>query len=137
MNSNAEKSIKDINTNVIHNWYESAKNFIDEWARKINLTGAQVMEFLSYLGIGFVVGFLFKKFSSHALIAIGVFILGVLGLETLGILTIDWTQVNNLTGIGPSDTIGSLLSNYFMWLKEHFGVVLSAFIGFLIGYKVG
>lgn len=116
---------------------ERAKEFIDQFSRKIGVSGDRSVEFLSYFGFGFLVGYFFKKFSTHVFIALGAFVLGLLALETVNVIVIDWAQVRALTGIGPSDTIGALATNYFEWLKAHVAVVAVTFVGFLIGHRVG
>jgi len=108
-------------------------------SKKFNLNRSTLMEMGVYLGVGFVSGFLFKKFSKYVF----VFALGVAGifvLQQLGVVSIvvDWNKMHELFGI-RSVTMpdASIFGVYWNWIKVNAKLVLSFSGGFLVGLKVG
>lgn len=121
-------------------WIEStaAKFNFDTFLKKFNLTTAALIEMAAYFGAGFLAGLFVKRYLKQLLIAVVVFFLIVKGLEYTGIgsMIFNWGRVKEVTGISPSDTVGTLSNGCFTWVQTHVRQVISTLIGFLIGMRV-
>ena len=93
-----------------------------------------------YAGIGFISGFLLKKYSTYVLVCVLVLIgLGVLQhLEVINVL-INWDKVNELFGIQAAQTVtaDSLIATAWEWVKLNMVISISYLVGLFIGLKVG
>ena len=67
------------------------------------------------------------------LISIGILYL----FNILNIVVIDIVKLKSLFGISPTDTVQSLSALYLYWMKNNIPLIVSATVGFIIGYKVG
>jgi uncharacterized membrane protein (Fun14 family) len=92
-----------------------------------------------YGAIGFIVGFLLKKYSEY-FISLAMLIVGLVVLQQFDYisLTINTTKLHNALGLQESfiagDAYGSLL---WSWMRSHVISSSSLVVGFLIGLKVG
>ena len=112
----------------------------DKLAEKLNISRNRLLDLGLYLVVGFITGFLLKKYSKYVF-AIMLVILGLIVLHNLNVLVLDvnWHRVQELFGIQPV-SIGegtNLFAPYWEWIQLNFGLVLSFTIGFLIGIKLG
>ena len=106
---------------------------------KVHMTTAMAIEMLLYFGAGFFFGLLVKRYARYVVSFAIICVLVSVGFQYMGLLTftIHWPRVKELTGIAPADTIGSLATAYMAWLKGHLRQVVSALVGFLLGFKIG
>ena len=93
-----------------------------------------------YAGIGFVSGFLLKKYSTY----VGVCVLVLIGLGVLqhiGVLNImiNWNKVNDFFGIQVAQTVtaDNLITTMWEWIKLNMVISVSYIVGLFIGLKVG
>ncbi len=111
----------------------------DALAERFNLTKSRMLEMGLYLLVGFIVGFLLKKYSRFVFAAALIGILLVV-LHQLNILTlsINWAQVRETLGIAPSSAApdATLLNVYWEWVKANVALVLSFSVGFLVGLRL-
>lgn len=118
-------------------WFEEVRIKITEWLRSVQLTPLKALEVFSYLGVGFFVGFLFKKYL-RAVFLFAVLFVGVLWvLEAFDLVIINWSNLQILAHVTPNDTIGNLVNSYVQLAKQNLAIVISGFLGFVIGYRVG
>ncbi len=93
-----------------------------------------------YGGIGFISGFLLKKYSTYVLACVLVFIgLGVLShLEVINVM-VNWDKVNEVFGIHAAQTVtaDSLVATIWEWVKVNMLISVSYLVGLFIGLKVG
>lgn len=118
-------------------WFDQIKQTIKTWADKLNLTTPKIIEIASFFAVGFFLGFLIKRYSKYVFICALSLIAALFLLDNFEFVTIDWIKIREVTGISPNDTIGMLFRNYFEWIKNNLIAVISLFIGFIIGYKIG
>lgn len=121
----------------VQSWYEGFKATLKNWYAKLNLSNDRLIEIAGYFIVGFISGFLFKKSIRFLFFFLLIFIIAIVLMDSFGLININWNNVRELTGIGPSDTVGGIFSNFLHWIKINIVMVLSAFIGFLIGYMIG
>ena len=120
-------------------WFESLKSKlnIDNIIQKMNLSRSKLIEIGLYLGIGFIAGFLFKKYGKYIFVVVAT-IVALFILQQFGFVNIavNW---NKIQGIQPiAVPVGSdIWSVYWSWVKVHFAVILSFSVGFFIGFKIG
>jgi len=120
-------------------WFEKLiyKLRLDGLLKKINLTPGRLGQIMLYLGIGFLAGFLFKKYGKLFLIVVltivGLFILQHFGYVSIAI---NWERIRALQPIQVTQG-GSIWSEYWAWLMANLAIVISSAIGFFIGFKVG
>ncbi len=107
-----------------------------------NIKGSKdkIFEVGLYGGIGFISGFLLKKYSAF----IGICILLLIGLGILhhfGMINvlINWDKVNDVFGIQAVDTVSAdnIMVTIWEWVKANTLISISYTVGFLIGLSVG
>ncbi|HLB94371.1 MAG TPA: hypothetical protein VJJ81_03920 [Candidatus Babeliales bacterium] len=129
-------SANDVNHSAGMGWVDQFKTKLDSGLTSLNITTSVVVQLVTVMGVGFFVGFLFKKYSRVALAALIIFILGVFALESFNLVLIQWFHVKSLIGITGSTTVGVLFDTYVLWIKTHLLAVISGFFGFFMGYRV-
>lgn len=102
-----------------------------------NFTTNRLIEVGMYLGLGFVIGYSLKRFSG-AFITIVLTLLGLFLLHQFQIINLSFNVDKLRECFGLASTQDStLLCAYWNWVKAHVILVLSFFIGFLIGIRLG
>lgn len=110
----------------------------DAISQKLNLSKDKFIEVGIYLGIGFLTGFLLKKYAQLILFLI-LFIVGIVVLQQVNVLSvvINWERVESLFGIQRAAMSTSTLTMLWEWIKLNLLIVVSFVIGFFFGLKVG
>ena len=114
--------------------YLNPKNMMET----ISTSKDKIVEMGMYLGIGFLAGFLLKKYSKYIIILL-LCVAALVVLQQFEILTVvfNTTKIQEVFGIKTSTMDADLFSVYWHWIKLNFSIVLSFSIGFLLGLKVG
>lgn len=123
-------------------FFDGLKNFLkpEVLAAKFHEWKYTLLDWGIYVGIGFIVGLLIKKYLKYILLLI-LFVVALVLLEQFDILQthVNWAKMQELFNIqsaSPSfDT--QTIQAYIEWVKVNFALVLSASIGFILGLKVG
>lgn len=110
---------------------------IKEWAEKIGGTSSEAVQAAIYFGVGFAVGFLFKKYFKFLFFSLAIAVVLVLVLQYNKVLDIDWEALNILMGFEPTADVGTMMNSLFDLIKANLLVFVSSVVGFLIGYKLG
>ena len=110
---------------------------IKEWAEKIGGTSSDAIQAAIYFGVGFAVGFLFKKYFKFLFFSLSIAVILILVLQYNKVLDIDWEALNILLGFEPTADVGSIMNSMFDWIKANLLIFVSSAVGFLIGYKLG
>lgn len=123
------QTIKDTSSNLLHKTSDAFKNY-----------KGNIVEVAIYAGIGFVVGFIFKKHLKYIALAL-LFIVGLVILQQFDLVhtSINWQKLQELFNIQPIEHTfdTQTFHAYFDWVKANFVFVLSTSIGFFIGLKLG
>ncbi len=102
-----------------------------------NFTTNRLIEVGMYLGLGLLIGYALKRFSG-AFITIVLTLLGLFLLHQFQIINLSFNVDKLRECFGLVSTQDStLLYAYWNWVKAHVILVLSFFIGFLIGIRLG
>ncbi len=116
---------------------KGASNIVIE---KFRAYKGNLLELGIYLGIGFTVGFLLKKYLKYILL-LALFIVSLVILEQFNLVqvSVHWAKVQELFNLQQTGAAfnAQAVGSYAEWIKANFVAVLSASIGFLIGLKLG
>lgn len=140
-----------INTNLASNAKTAVAQVVDEagawlialrdkvycWLQELDLTPSAMIEICSYLGGGFLVGFLLKKYFRAVIVLIILLGAAVWGLVEFDLISVNWSNAQNLAHVAQTDTLSTIVTNLAQWCKQHVVMVISCLIGFLIGHKLG
>jgi uncharacterized membrane protein (Fun14 family) len=123
------------NTQTDLSFFEKMKAQASAFAQKFNLTKSTIVDVIVYLGVGFLFGYLLKRFGLQVLI----FIICLFVLQYLNIISVNiyWDKMQDMLGLQHTHiTDGNIFNIFWDWVKLNLIVVLSFSIGFLIGIKV-
>lgn len=119
-------------------WFDQLKEKLafKEWAGSFDFSFNSVMQMLLSTGIGFLCGFVIKKYGKYLLFSIvfGGIVLGF--LYYMNVTVIDFVKLKALVGVAETDTFDLIIKHYFEWIRTHALLSVLGIIGFIIGYKV-
>ena len=125
--------------NVQIGWFDKLKSSFqwDTLKQKLNLSPNKLLDIAFFFGIGFLIGFLWKRYA-HYFIAAIIFITLLIVLYQLEIIfiQINWSKIQEccgITSVGPHVDFISLL---IAWAKVNFLILISFILGFCFGAKV-
>jgi len=130
-----EKSLPVQGKNLL--WWESLEQYFEQFIQKLGVTLQDIVQMLSFFGIGFLTGFLLKKYMRYFFIITSIMIIFLIVFDHFGIILINWSHVQQLTGIDPTNTIQQVGEHVIALVKENIILTISGFFGFIIGYRVG
>lgn len=108
------------------------------WLQTIKDNKDVLVEIGIYAGLGFLCGFLFRRFGTYFiafLVAIGVLLL----MQQVDLVTfsVNWDKVQSFFGIQPLATPDtSWVGHLWEWVKINIRPVVSFSVGFFIGFNV-
>jgi uncharacterized membrane protein (Fun14 family) len=104
---------------------------------KFQFSTNRLIEIGLYLGFGFLIGYVLKRFSSFVLVIV-LTLLAIFLLHQFEIinLSLNIDKLHQFLGIQQASG-ESIFSAYCIWAKANIILVLSFFIGFLIGIRLG
>jgi len=120
-------------------WWDTLKETfsLEHISKRFNLSFTNLIEVASYLSIGFISGFLIKKYGRYVVCILFIAGLSICILAYLNVATIDWVKARVVLGISNTQTLDGLWQLYTTWIKEHILAAVSIVVGFLIGYRIG
>jgi len=132
----------------VHDWFAASSIKVGLWLQIIRLkiveimqtlelTPTKIIEICSYLGVGFFVGFLLKRYFKYVLIFVLTYVGLIWVLGESDFVLINWSHIQSLAHINPNDTVGTVFSSTFCWIRQNLALVIGSVFGFLVGYRVG
>ncbi len=125
--------------NVETGWFDKLKNSLqfDQLAEKLNISSHKLLDMALFFGIGFFIGFLWKRYANYVIASI-FFIALLILLNQLEIITvtINWVKIQDCCGIRPVASDPDVISMLWQWAKENLLIIFSFIIGFCFGAKV-
>ena len=120
-------------TQTAANWLTKVKSSL----HLDSLSSNKLIEIGMYLGFGFLIGYVLKRFSAFVLIVV-LTLLALFLLHQFEIvnLSLNIAKLREFLGIQQA-TDSHLLCAYWTWAKENIILVLSFFVGFLVGIRLG
>jgi uncharacterized membrane protein (Fun14 family) len=120
---------------------ESLKNAMqpEVIANKIGMNKNMLIDIGLYGAIGFIVGFLLKKYSEYFIAAM-LLIIAVIVLQQFDYvsISINIPKIHQMLGLQPSPLVGDRYGMLLLeWMKANVAGSASLVVGFLIGLKIG
>jgi uncharacterized membrane protein (Fun14 family) len=120
---------------------ESLKNAMqpETIANKLGMDKNMLIDIGLYGAIGFIMGFLLKKYSEY-FIALALFIVGIVVLQQFDYISvsINMPKIHQMLGLDPALVVGDKYGTLLLeWIKANVAGSASLVVGFLIGLKVG
>jgi len=123
------------------NFFDSMKEKLSPhaWLEKIQANKDLLIEMSLCTIVGFIVGFLMKKFSTLILfLALTCGLILFLQYQDFISIGINWQHFQNFFGIQPLVMPdGNAVSFYWQWIMGHLGLVVSFAIGCGLGLRLG
>ncbi len=108
---------------------------IDEWINSVVNSSSQTVQALLFFVGGLLFGVLCRKYLKFAMWGLLMTFVIVKWFEYQGVLTVDWSGVYALFGMGPSFDINGTSVGVFEWIRGNVVVFSAGLIGFLLGYR--
>ncbi len=116
---------------------ERVKTQYEAFMQKVNLADVNWKEIGSYMVVGFVAGFLTKRYL-RGVILIGIIVVVALkGLEYYHLIEINWEHVQSLAGVTGVDGMKGIFETTLALIRNNLTIAISSIIGFVVGYKIG
>lgn len=117
------------------------KLHLDGMLERVKSSKDRLVEIALFLGIGFIAGFLFKKYSSYVIVCI-LAVIGLGVLHHLGVITImiNWDRVTEVFGIQAAQqtmSADNLIATVWEWVRLNMVISISFIVGLFVGLKVG
>ncbi len=120
-------------------WFDKLRSSfaLDKIAQKLNISKHTVLDAALFFGIGFLLGFLWKRYANY-FIAFLFFIGVLLILNQLDFLTvsINWLKMQECCGIIPLEENIDVMAMLWAWIKSNAFILFSFIIGFCFGARV-
>ena len=120
-------------------WFDKLKNSLqlDKLAEKLNFSKHKILDMALFFGIGFLAGFLWKRYANYFIAGI-IFTTILILLHQIDLihLSINWVKVQECCGIEPASADADMLTMLWDWAKNNVLIIFSFIIGFCFGAKV-
>lgn len=120
-------------------WFDKLKHSLqlDAIAQKLNFSKHKLFDMALFLGIGFLIGFLWKRYANYFIAAlIFVAVLFVVHQLDLVSVNLNWIKIQECCGIEPASQDADMLAMAWSWIKANVLIIFSFVIGFCFGAKV-
>lgn len=110
---------------------------LDSIVEKLKESRGHIVDILLYGGLGVVIGFLLKRYSTFVIMAIltCAFIALLHQLNFLAVV-FNWNYIQEQFGINPSIIEnGNFLAMMWGWIRANMVITISLIVGFLFGLK--
>lgn len=124
-----------VDTQASVNWIDKVKSSLH--LDNFQFSSGKLIEVGMYLGFGFLIGYVLKRFSSFVLIIV-LTLLAIFLLHQFEIinLSLNIDKLHDFLGVRQA-VDANIFCVYWTWAKENIILLLSFFIGFLIGIRLG
>lgn len=118
-------------------WWESFKHFISQTMDRMHLTVADISHMIVFFIGGFLLGVILRRYGRFFLSTLIVLIVIFALFDYLGIVSLQWSRVQQVTGVNPNYTLVQCWQAVVLLVRGNLLVTFSTVIGFLVGYGVG
>ena len=121
---------------------QTSAGWLDKVKSSLHLDNFQfssnkLIEIGMYLGFGFLIGYVLKRFSAFVLVIV-LTLLALFLLHQFEIITLSLNIDKLREFLGVQQTAdANILCAYWAWAKANIILLLSFFIGFLVGIRLG
>lgn len=120
-------------------WFDKLKNSLnfEAIAQKLNLSKYRFLDLALFFGIGFLIGFLWKRYANY-FIAVVIFatILFIMHQLELIQLQVNWLKWQECCGVQSPRADADILGMLWDWTKMNVLILVSFLLGFSFGAKV-
>ncbi len=129
-------------TNTINGIFDAIKTNwqkvdLKKWSHDIGGSSAEAVHAAMYFVVAFGIGFLLKKYFKYLISGIVIAFIAIKFLEYNKILTIDWSAIKAMTGIGSTADLNTVANASVAWVKKNIFLFGASVIGLLLGYRLG
>jgi uncharacterized membrane protein (Fun14 family) len=110
---------------------------LKKWSQDIGGSSAEAVHAALYFVLAFGVGFTLKKYFRYLVSGLFLAIILIKLLEYNGILSINWSQLRALTGVGSAADLNTVANAFIAWVKNNIFLFGASVIGILLGYRLG
>ncbi len=118
-------------------WWESFKQFVSHTMDRMNLTIADISHMIVFFIGGFLLGLVLCRYGRFFLSTLLVLIVVFALFDYLGIVSLQWSRVQQVTGVNPNYTLVQCWQAVVSLIRGNLLITFSTVIGFLVGYGVG
>ncbi len=124
-------------TQTAHGFFDRLKEYAADLYAKAQESQQSLITFLLSFGVGFISGFLLKRYAQYIFIS-ALFIIGLFVLQQTDFITISWNtaKLEQLFGIKSVTVTSDLFSVIWAWVRANVGVTICFIIGVMIGIKL-
>lgn len=120
-------------------WAKNSWHTFDfqQWSEEIGGTSASAVRAAVCFGLGFALGFLFRKYFKMVLFSVAVVLVSIKLLEYNQVLTVSWDGAQELVGIQAGSDVNNFLQFLFEWVRNNIVMFISGSVGFFVGHRLG
>lgn len=124
---------------VTESFSDKISIFFNNIIEKLKISQDMILHYGIAIGVGFLIGFLLKKFSSYvALIIAGCLAIIILSHFDIINITIDFQKMQSIVGFESIDFSNqNIFEIMWQFIKSNVSMTLCMLIGFFIGLKLG
>lgn len=126
--------------NQASGWADSIKERSKHAMEWLHESRTLLLDILLYGGLGFLSGFLLRKYSNYVAFLVLV-IVGIIILQQWNVMNviINWSKINDFFGFqhAPLTLDGASFNLFWEWCKVNMAIVVSYIVGLLIGLRIG
>ncbi len=106
-------------------WFSIVRSKLESWYSALNLNFNTIVQLTLYCVLGFMIGFLSKRYCKFLIFFLIFSTLLLWGLHRLDVISFDIIKLKSLLGILPTDTFDSTMRTWFEWIKVHMLISIS------------
>ncbi len=130
--------------NITGSVKQTTKTFMEKlntqyqlFVKKLDIDHINWREIGSYMVVGFVVGFLSKRYLRSLILIAIIIVVALKGLEYYHWIDINWVQIQQVSGLHGVEGMQGAFDTMIALVRNNLTVAISSLIGFVIGYKIG
>lgn len=124
-------------TQTAYGFFDRIREYAADLYAKAQESQQPLLTFLLSFGVGFISGFLLKRYAQYVFIS-ALFIISLVVLQQTDFITISWNvaKLEHLFGIKSVAVTSDLFSVIWTWVRANAGLTICFIIGFIIGLKL-
>lgn len=118
-------------------WFEALTQKANNIIESFDFSYDNLVKMATYLGTGFGIGFVLKRYGTFLLFGIVIAGIALYGLHSFDFMTINIEKLKSFLGFTNNATLHDVTNLYWGWIKQHISLSVSFCIGFIFGYRLG
>ncbi|MGZ6250627.1 MAG: FUN14 domain-containing protein [Candidatus Chromulinivorax sp.] len=117
--------------------FSQKKSELQIWFDNLHFSSVDFIRYISFFGVGFVFGLLFRRWSKYIIVALLSISLILTILHGFSIISINFVTIQKMTGIGNITNLQNMLAASIDLVQKYIYELGCSGIGFIIGFKTG